>query len=336
MNKIKLALIAIAAFLALWLGVSIGTQGIGLGETLAIIGHKLLGLPLAEGIAPTAVAIIWEVRLPRVLLAFLVGGALSMSGSVMQSLLQNPLASPYTLGVSSGASLGVGLAIVFFGSSLAGIFTYPIVGMAFGIVALLLVVGFSRSVDKRMSGNTVILAGMVFSLFLNALLMLLSALAQDELKSIVLWQMGSFALKGYSYVLVMIPFYLFGLFALLASSRRLDVLTLGDEQAASIGVNVKGAKSQLFLLGGMLTGASVSLSGIVGFVDLIAPHVTRKLVGARHKLVIPASALVGGIMMVISDLVARMAVDGMELPVGAVTAILGTPFFAYIYFRNRG
>ena len=304
-------------------------------DTISIIANKLINIPLRDGVMPKDVSIIWKIRLPRVLLAFLVGGCLATSGAVVQSILKNQLASPYTLGVSSGASLGAGLVIVT-GVTIPviGGFTLPFVGFIFGLFTVYLVILFSSKIDKTMSNNTIILAGMVFSLFVNALLTTLTAMFSEDLKSIALWQMGSFAMRGWTYVWLIIPFCLVGMIGILRYTKEMDILTFGEEQAQSVGVDTSKVKTKLFIFSAVLTGGAVSLSGTIGFVDLIAPHVVRKIFGSNHKYVIPMSFVFGGCLMVVTDLIARSIFAPTELPVGAVTALIGAPFFAYVYFKK--
>ena len=304
-------------------------------DTISIIINKTFGITLRDGVLPKDVSIIWKIRLPRVLLAFLVGGCLATSGAVVQSILKNQLASPYTLGVSSGASLGAGLVIITgITIPVIGSFTLPFVGFIFGLFTVYLVILFSSKIDKTMSNNTIILAGMVFSLFVNALLTTLTAMFSEDLKRIALWQMGSFAMKGWTYVGLIIPFCLVGMIGTLMYTKEMDILTFGEEQAQSVGVDTSKVKTKLFIFSAVLTGGAVSLSGTIGFVDLIAPHVVRKIFGSNHKYVIPMSFVFGGCLMVVTDLIARSIFAPTELPVGAVTALIGAPFFAYVYFKK--
>lgn len=304
-------------------------------DTISIIVNKTFGITLRDGVLPKDVSIIWKIRLPRVLLAFLVGGCLATSGAVVQSILKNQLASPYTLGVSSGASLGAGLVIITgITIPVIGSFTLPFVGFIFGLFTVYLVILFSSKIDKTMSNNTIILAGMVFSLFVNALLTTLTAMFSEDLKRIALWQMGSFAMKGWTYVGLIIPFCLVGMIGTLMYTKEMDILTFGEEQAQSVGVDTSKVKTKLFIFSAVLTGGAVSLSGTIGFVDLIAPHVVRKIFGSNHKYVIPMSFVFGGCLMVVTDLIARSVFAPTELPVGAVTALIGAPFFAYVYFKK--
>lgn len=336
MKNRKYAILSLGlVFLIICIGTSLGSSNINILETASILFNKILKIPLKDGVDTKNISIIWHLRLPRVLLAFIVGGCLATSGAVVQSVLKNQLASPYTLGVSSGTSLGAGLVIIT-GISIPviGSFTLPIVGFLFGLATVYSVIAFSSKIDRTMSNNTIILSGIVFSLFVNALLTTLTALFSEDLKSISLWQMGSFAMKGWSYVRLILPFLLVGMIGILRYTKEMDILTFGDEQAKSIGIDVEKIKKKLFIYSTVLIGGAISLSGTIGFVDLIAPHLVRKIFGSRHKYVIPMSFVFGGCLMVTTDLIARTIISPSELPVGAVTAIIGAPFFAYVYFKK--
>ena len=334
-NKKKSILSIIAIFIILLLGTSIGSSDISLIDTLSIILNKTLNISLAESITAKDISIIWKLRLPRVLLAFLVGGCLATGGAVVQSVLKNELASPYTLGVSSGASLGAGLIVVSgITIPIVGSFTLPFVGVIFGLITMFSVIVFSTKIDRAMSNNTIVLVGMVLSLFVNALLTTMTSFFSNDLKTITLWQMGSFAMRGWTYVKLICPFFLIGMIGVFRFTKEMDILTFGEEQAKAVGVDTYNVKRKLFILCAILTGGSVALSGTIGFVDLIAPHVVRKVFGSNHRYVVPMSFLFGGGLMVITDLIARTIVAPMELPVGAVTALIGAPFFAYVYFKK--
>ena len=337
MNKGKYIIAGfIAALFIIALAASLGSSGISPGDTVLIILHKVFRVPLKTGIDPRNVSIVWLLRLPRVILAFIAGGCLAMSGAVSQSILRNPLASPYILGVSAGASLGAAVIIISgFTLPFIGAFALPLTGFLFGLAAVFLVAAFASKIDKNMSSNTIILCGMVFSLFLGAVLTTLSAIFSDDLKRIILWQMGSFAMRGWAYVRLILPFFVIGAAGVLYYSREMDILTFGDEQAKSAGVETGGVRRKLLVFSAILTGAVVSLSGVIGFVDLIAPHAARKIIGSRHRHVIPMSFILGGSLLVVTDLLARTIISPSELPIGALTALIGAPFFAWIYFRGR-
>jgi iron complex transport system permease protein len=341
MTKHKITAAAIVSLLIIAAASSLGSSDISFGDTVLVILHKIFGLPLSQEIDPRTVSIVWLLRLPRVLLAFFVGGALAMSGAVCQSILRNPLASPYILGVSSGASLGAGLVIIGgITIPLLGIFTLPLTGFVFGLATVFFVSAFSSRIDRfgstgSVSGNTIILCGMVLSLFLNALLTTLSAIFSDDLRRIALWQMGSFAMRGWIYVQVILPFLVIGAVGILFYTKEMDILSFGDDQAKSAGVETGALRKKLLAFCAILTGAAVALSGVIGFVDLIAPHAARRITGSRHRHLIPMSFFLGGSLMALTDLVARTIISPSELPVGAITALIGAPFFAWIFFKGR-
>jgi iron complex transport system permease protein len=317
-------------------GISLGSSPISFAATLKVILYKLLPfIPIAPP-DPQSAAIVWQLRLPRCLLAFMAGGALAVSGAVFQSVLKNQLASPYILGISSGASLGAGI-VMLTGFSLPFIrgFTLPLAGFFSALTAIFLVIVLSSRLDRNLSNNTIILFGMVFSLFINAILILLCALYREELKNLLFWQLGSFANKGWAYTGFMVPFLVLGILGIVMFTGEMDILSFGEAEALSLGVNSGRVKKRLLAASAVLTGAAVALSGAVGFIDLIAPHVSRKLVGSRHRYVIPMAFLSGGSLLTITDLAARTVVSPSELPVGAVTALIGAPFFAWVYFGGR-
>jgi iron complex transport system permease protein len=335
-NRNRIIAGAIISVLIIITAASLGSSGISLGDTVLIFLHKIFKLPLKAGIDPKNVSIVWLLRLPRVLLAFLVGGCLAMSGAVCQSILRNPLASPYILGVSSGASLGAGVIIISgIAIPLFGAFTLPLTGFVFGLLTVFAVAAFSSRIDRSMSNNTIILCGMVFSLFLNAVLTLLSAIFSDDLRRIALWQMGSFAMRGWLYVQLLLPFLVIGAAGILRYTKEMDIMTFDDDQAQSAGVETGAARKKLLVCTAILTGAAVALSGVIGFVDLLAPHAARKITGSRHVYLIPMSFILGGSLLVLTDLLARTVVSPSELPVGAITALIGAPFFAWVYFKGR-
>ena len=339
MNKKRKMLLWLSlplAFLVICIGTSIGSSNINIFNIISVIGNKLFSIPLIEGVGSNDVAIIWVVRFPRVLLAFMIGAALSVSGAVMQSILKNPLASPYTLGVSSGASLGVGIYIIL-GVSIPfiGNLALPFIGFLSGLLTVIMVILFANRVDRGMSNNTIILSGMVFSLFASAMLTTISALNTHKIEAITMWQMGSFNMRGWSYLLVGLPFFIVGVSIVLRYSREMDILTFGEDGAKAIGVETEKVKKHLLFSTAVLTGSAVALSGTIGFIDLIVPNLVRKIFGSNHKVVIPMCILLGGSFMVLTDLVARTIISPSELPVGAITAIIGAPFFGYLYFSKR-
>jgi len=336
-TRAKIIISICMCIIVLLFGIGIGSIYVHPLDILNIILNKLFNTPLSNNITSTSISILWNLRLPRALLAFIVGGALAVSGTVMQSVLKNPLASSYTLGVSSGASVGAGLVIITgFTLPFIGMFTLPLVGLSCGLLTVFLAVSFASRMDKNMENNTIILVGMVFSLFINAVLTLMTAMSKEHLEQITFWQMGSFSLKEWSNVFVLLPIVILGVLLLIRYSKELDIMTFGEEQARSIGVDIQKIKWLLLGISAALTGSAISFVGVIGFIDLIAPHVVRKIFGSSHKIVIPMSMLFGGAFMVLADLVARTIISPSELPVGSITALIGAPFFAYVYFKKKG
>ena len=334
-TKIKVIIAVVISVLAVILGVVIGSIHVPPKDILDILLYKLFNNPLPSNIKVTSVPIVWNLRLPRTLLAFIVGGALSVSGTVMQSVLKNPLASSYTLGVSSAASVGAAIVIVTgFNIPVLGMFTLPLVGLICGLLTVYCSVKFASRMDKNLENNTIILVGMVFSLFINVILTLITAISKEHLTQLTFWQMGSFAMKEWVNIIVLFPIVVIGVLLLMNYAREMDTMTFGEEQAFTMGIDVPKIKWLLLGLSAALTGSAVSFVGVIGFIDLIAPHMVRKLFGSAHSIVVPMSMLFGGVFMVLCDLVARTVISPSELPVGAITALVGAPFFAYVYFSK--
>jgi len=313
------------------LAVGLGSVNIPAGDIFRVIFYRAFGVGDSGDVPMAHVIIVWNLRLPRVLLAFIVGAALSVSGAVMQSVLRNPLASSYTLGVSSGASLGAAL-VIFAGLQVV----LPVAGFVFGLGAIVLAIALATRMDGRMENNTIILVGMVLSLFVNAITTLLMALQREYMERLIFWQMGSFAMRDWNVIALLAPVALVGIIFILKFHRELDIMTFGEESALIMGVNLRRVKWILLITSAALTGSAIAFVGIIGFVDLVAPHVVRRIFGARHRLLIPMAAVFGGIFMVLCDLVARTVVSPGELPVGVVSALVGAPFFAYVYFSRKG
>ncbi|MDR2245814.1 MAG: iron ABC transporter permease [Treponema sp.] len=332
----KIALGTGISLIMICAGTSVGSSLISPGDTLRVILFKAFNLPPQDALDPKTIPIVWNLRFPRALLAFLAGGSLSVSGAVFQSVLKNQLASPSILGVSAGASLGAALILLTgFTLPFLGGFTLPATGFLAGLLTIFFVMGFSSRLDGNFSNNTIILFGMVFSLFINALLTTLTALYREEMRNLLFWQMGSFSLKGWPYVGLMLPFVFLGFLGLFRYTQEMDILTFGEEEALSIGVDARKVRKKLLAASAILTGGAAALSGAIGFVDLIAPHLARRIVGSSHRYVLPMSFITGGTLLIVTDLAARTIVSPSELPVGAVTAIIGAPFFAWVYFRKR-
>lgn len=280
--------------------------------------------------------ILWTIRVPRVILAALVGAALAMAGAAFQGLLKNPLADPYTLGVSSGASLGA-VTTIYFGltTSVLGIFTLPLFGMIGAGIALLVVLTFARLVDRAMKMETLILTGIIVSSFLGSLISLMIALTGEEIRQIVTWLMGSVSMRGWPYVQMVLPFIVIGSLLVWLNRRELNAMLFGEERARYLGVNVKRSKWMILIGGAMLTGSAVAVSGTIAFVGLVVPHMTRMLIGTDHRHLLPLSLINGATLLVICDLISRTIIAPTELPIGVITSFIGAPVFSYIFFKQR-
>lgn len=324
-----------AAFTALILGIGIGSVFIPPKDILAVLANCLIGAE-TDTVDPIVKSLVIDIRLPRVLLAFLTGAALSVGGTVMQSVLKNPLASPFSLGVSAGEGLGAAIVIVS-GAAVGflGMFLLPAVSFSFGLITVVLVIGTASKIDRRMSNVTIVLMGMVVSLFFSAIMDLLATVSPTYAQRINLWQMGSFSAKEWSSVWILLPILLICIFVFMRYAKEMDIMTFGEEQAQAMGVDLKRSKWILICFVAVLTGTAVAFAGVIGFVDLVAPHVVRRLFGSSHRKVLPVSALFGGTFMVLCDLAARTLTSPKEIPIGAITALIGAPFFIYIFFAKR-
>jgi iron complex transport system permease protein len=280
--------------------------------------------------------ILWNIRMPRVVLAGLVGASLAMAGAAFQGLLKNPLADPYTLGVSSGASVGAVMTL-FFGISVPflGLFTLPVLSMLGAFLTMIIVMGFARLIDRAMKMETIILTGIIFSSFLGSVISLMIALTGEELRQIIGWLLGSVSMRGWPYVTMALPFMIFGYLLLWLNRRELNAMLFGEERAKHLGVDVKRRKMMILTGGSILTGAAVSVSGTIGFVGLVVPHMTRMLWGADHRHVLPLSFINGATLLIICDLVSRTIISPSELPIGVITAFIGAPVFAFIFWKQR-
>lgn len=323
-------------FASIVLAVSIGAVSIPIREVLHIFYSYLTNSDLAEGIEANKQNIILDIRLPRVLLAALVGASLSIAGAAFQGLLRNPLADPYTLGISSGASVGAVLTI-FFNISLPfiGSLTLPFLSILCAFFTMLIVIYFAKKLDRSLRVETIILTGIVFSSFLGALISLMIALTGEELRQVIGWLLGSVSMRGWNFVWIILPFFLLGSLMLILQANELNIMSFGEEQAHHLGVNVQRRKMTIMIAGSILTGAAVAVSGTIGFVGLVIPHFVRLVVGPNHQHVLPASILVGAIFLILADLVARTVISPAELPIGVITALIGAPIFAIILMRQR-
>lgn len=305
----------------------------------SVLKSILAGAGLADqgSVEETWRVVVFDLRLSRICLSVLVGFCLAVSGVTFQGILRNPLADPFTIGVSTGAAFGASLGLflglghaVFFGLSLL-----PVASLAGALLALFAVIQMGR-INGRLRRDTMVLAGIVVATFLSALISLLKSLDEESVASIVFWVMGSFQGRGWSHFGFALPYACAGLLLVGLHSRELDALSLGEVQARQLGVDVDRVHMRLLIGASLLTSAAVSVSGVIGFVGLVVPHLVRMSIGAEHRPLLLVSGVLGGIGLLWSDVAARTLLPGgEELPVGVVTALIGGPFFCVLLKRKR-
>ncbi len=328
MGALLLACVGVGMF-----ALSIGATRVDLSAVLSLwFGGSERHDPTMD----TARIILWEVRLPRVFLGFVVGGGLAVVGVVLQSLLRNPLADPYVLGVSSGAALGVAVAMwLGIGTSLWALPALPCFGLLGSLAVLFLLHHLARS-SGRLPLESLLLAGVILNAILTALIMFVSSVMEPTRSAgLMAWMMGSLATTNGGLLAVVGLSVGLGVFVLLRHALVLNVLSFGEATARSLGADAEQAKRRLLGVAAVLTGAVVAMSGMIGFVGMIVPHAVRLVLGPDHRLLLPAATLVGGMFLVLADTVARTVMAPGELPVGVVTALAGGPCFLYLLLARR-
>ncbi len=317
--------------------VCLGSVNVPLTDTLTVTWQAICALFQGKS-QPTGLtaAIILSVRIPRVLCVAMTGAALSLAGAAMQGLLKNPLADGSTLGVSSGAALGAVIAIAF-GISfpflpLAGTMVMAIL---FAFLSLLIILGLAYKLDYSLSTNTIILIGVIFSMFVSSLMNIIITFTADRIQHITFWTMGSLQGKSYTDVLILgAALFVFGGIIFL-HARELNAFAIGEDNARHIGVNVRRVRLTLLIVISGLVGVCVSLGGTIGFVGLVTPHMGRILAGSNHKRLLPASFFGGAVFLMLADLIARILLNPIELPIGVVTSLVGAVVFVVIFYRAR-
>ncbi len=321
----------VMAIVALVVCLGFGTEPIPFSRIWSILVGALLGTEsIRLGTDPTTV-ILLQVRLPRLILAFFVGGSLAMVGVALQALLRNPLADPFIIGISSGAALGAAIALLFgVGISVLSVSALPVCAFAGALLSLVIMYRIS-SVGFGFSIYTLLLAGVVLNAIFSAFIMFLTSVADpNRAFGMYAWLMGSLTGPDFPTLGVLALYLGMGLVILATQAQSLNLLTLGEETARSLGVEVERVKKLVFVAAALLTGAVVSFSGIIGFVGLIVPHAVRLVLSADHRLLLPAAGFVGGMFLMLADTVARTVLSPSEFPVGVVTALVGGPVFLYL------
>ena len=336
MNRKWMVFLAVALCAVLMYGCTVtGIASISFKDVNRILIGEILHLPVdMEGISPGSIAIIRNVRLPRVILGFIAGAALAICGAGFQGIFRNPMADPFVLGVSSGAALGAAVGIVFhFNKSFLGMSGTTFLAFAGSFLTIGLVYNISR-VGKKVPVSTLLLSGIAVSQTLSALNSLVMILNKESMDQIVFWTMGSLNGKGWNQIVQVLPWTLVGVFILLSSGRELDIMLTGEDSAIQLGVNVEFLKKKVLFASSIITASVISVTGIIGFVGLVVPHVVRMVAGPKHGRIMPLSLLFGGTFLIICDTLARSLV-AWEVPVGIITSVCGGPFFLYLLRKMK-
>jgi len=316
---------------SLLVGVAVGPVHIGFWEVVQSALARLHVPGVHSPLSPTQETIVWELRFPRVVLGALVGGTLALAGASYQGVFRNPLADPYLLGVGAGAGLGATIGVVYAGSRQA----IPICAFAGGVAAVAIAYAIGRAASPRSSGATLLLAGVTVATFFTAVQTFVQQQHADALQQVYSWILGGLPNTGWSDVRLVLPYVAACWAGIVVHRRLLDVLSVGDEEAASLGVDVRRVRLVVTGLATVGTAAVVAVSGLIGFVGIIVPHAIRLLAGSSYRLLVPLSVVCGAGFLVLADVVARTALAPAEIPIGVVTAFCGAPFFAVVLRTSR-
>jgi iron complex transport system permease protein len=317
-------------------GLLVGPADLGVGAILSDALSHVPFLHVRSRLTDTEAAILWEIRAPRVVLGLLVGALLSIAGATYQGVFRNPLADPYLLGVAAGAGLGATLALVYGSGGVWNGDLLPLASFAGGAVAVALAYTVGRAAGGSAPAATLVLAGVTVAAFLTAVQTFVQQQHSDTLQSVYSWILGRLDTAVWHDVVLLLPYAVISGTILLLHRRVLDILTLGDEEAASLGVNVRRVRLLLVAAATLGTAGAVAVSGLIGFLGVIVPHFVRLVAGGSYRLVLPLSLLVGGGFLVYADVLARTLLSPAELPIGVITAFFGAPFFAVVLRTSRG
>lgn len=311
-----------------FISTGIGSVHFSMRELLQLFGAQFSGSSLCQ---TTEFFLLWNIRLPRILLSVLCGAGLSICGVTYQSLFRNPLCDPYILGISSAAALGAAIAIVLgLENSLLGITGFA---LSFALAAVVLIIQIAR-LGNRLDHSVLLLSGVSINFLLTAVLTFIMVFNQSSMDKIIFWSMGSFASASWTQNLILLIVVLAGTFGLLYKAKDLNILMHHAQSAITLGVNVSQTKIVVLLITTVMIAFIVSFCGVIGFVGLIIPHIVRMMIGSDHRKTILLSLVMGALFMLIADIICRTAVAPGELPVGSITAILGTPFFIYLLSKK--
>ncbi|EOU1492342.1 iron ABC transporter permease [Clostridium perfringens] len=338
-KKVFIAVLLILLFISsIILGISFGAVDIPPYDVYRVFLYKVFGIKIGnldEILNSTLFDIIWGVRMPRVLLGAFAGMALAMVGVIMQATIQNPLGDPYILGLSSGASLGATFSILIGFSGVLSSFGAPL-GAFLGALMASIFVYFLAKIGGRITPFKMILAGMVISSICSSLTSLIIFLSKDNegIRTVNFWMMGSLAGAEWSNIVLPIAISVIPLIYFFTQYRNLNLMVLGDETSITLGLNIEKHRKIYMILSSLITGVIVSVCGTIGFVGIMIPHIVRLIFGTDHKTLLPFSALVGAIFLIWADVIARCAINNMELPIGIITSVIGAPFLLWLMVKG--
>jgi len=333
----RLWLLAATGFLvvALLVGALVGPVHIGLVDALESMIARLPFVHMDSPLSPTQESILWDIRLPRVVLGALVGSMLAVAGASYQGVFRNPLADPYLLGVAAGAGLGATIAVVYLPNGFGFQNALPPSAFLGASLAVVLAYAIGRSAGRGSGGATLVLAGVTVASFFTAVQTFVQQQHSDTLQEVYSWILGRLPSSGWNDVEILLPYVAVAVVGILLHRRLLDVLSVGDEEAATLGVHVGQVRLVVVVCATVGTAAAVAVSGLIGFVGIIVPHAIRLVAGPSYRLLLPLSVLVGAGFLVLADVIARTALSPAELPIGVVTAFFGAPFFAVVLRTSR-
>jgi iron complex transport system permease protein len=326
-----LALIACAI-----LGIVVGAIDIAPGSVLAEVLNRIPGVDLDSGLSPSEVAIVWDIRVPRVVLAGLVGGMLAVAGAGFQAVFRNPLADPFLLGVAAGAGLGATLAIAYLPPGTTWLVgARPLAAFVGAVAGVAVTYALGRASARTAATATLILAGVAVAAFLTATQTFIQQMNSETFREVYAWILGALVTVGWSEVLLILPYVVASALILFLYRRLLDVMGVGDEEADSVGV--RATRVRLVVVGAATLGtaAAVAVSGLIGFVGIIVPHAIRLVFGSSYRVIVPLSLVLGAAFLILADVIARTALAPAEVPIGVVTAFFGAPFFLLVLYRSR-
>jgi iron complex transport system permease protein len=332
-NKTVVIFIVLSIFLMLFF-ITLGPANITFTETFKILLGKLV--PSVKSASATKEIIVFNIRLPRVILSYICGSALALCGCGYQSVFKNPLTDPFVLGVSSGAALGATLSIIFnipTSSSFVGLNITALMAFAGALATVFIVFAISQKA-RNASTSSLLLIGIAIGQFITAAISILMLTHQESIKDIYFWTLGSFSAKSWPHLLIVSIYFIIGLVFMFYNHKNLDIMLLGQQQALQLGQDVYKVRRQILFITSVLAAGVVSVTGIIGFVGLITPHIVRIFTGPIHKKLLLYSVFVGGIFLMSADTIAR-SLTSQELPVGIITALFGAPFFIYLIYSSK-